>query len=376
MPSSLDEYPIHQAPLSMRYFATSDRNVYDRCIMHLLDRSGEVQLAAGLGVYPHVGVIDAYVTLRQGRTMVAVRASHPLGDDRMTQQVGPIRIDVDEPLRRVRLRCDADEHGLGVDLVFEGSMPATDEPQHQRRRGNHLIIDGCRFVQTGTWSGEIRAGGERVTVTPEAFPGARDRSWGIRPTGDVDAPGRWAHDPGFGSWWCWVPLRFDDFSLMFVLEEDARGFRTINDAVRIWPEATGRPVEQLGWPDVDISYRSGSRYPTRATFALRGRDGRPLTLDVEPLGPMPLVLGCGYAFGRDEWSHGKWMGENWLETVRYDLDDPATAQKAAWSMIDHAARATLRDADGREHTGYGIFEHGVFGIHEPSGLSSMTDVAP
>ncbi|MFN8025986.1 MAG: hypothetical protein U0W40_06425 [Acidimicrobiia bacterium] len=31
MLSPLDEYPIHQSPLSMAHVATSDRNFYDRC---------------------------------------------------------------------------------------------------------------------------------------------------------------------------------------------------------------------------------------------------------------------------------------------------------------------------------------------------------
>jgi hypothetical protein len=42
LPVPLDEYPIHQAPVSMRYLATSDRNVYDRCIMHCFTRDGAV----------------------------------------------------------------------------------------------------------------------------------------------------------------------------------------------------------------------------------------------------------------------------------------------------------------------------------------------
>ena len=28
----LDEHPIHQVPMSMAYVASSDRNMYDRCI--------------------------------------------------------------------------------------------------------------------------------------------------------------------------------------------------------------------------------------------------------------------------------------------------------------------------------------------------------
>ena len=68
MPVPLDEHPIHQGPQTMKYFVTSDRNVYDRCIMHALSPDGSRQLAAGLGVYPHVGVIDCYVATRRGRT--------------------------------------------------------------------------------------------------------------------------------------------------------------------------------------------------------------------------------------------------------------------------------------------------------------------
>ena len=66
MPSPLDEYPIHQAPLSMRHVATSDRNFYDRCIFQAHDRTGDVLLITGLGVYPNLGVIDAFAVVRRG----------------------------------------------------------------------------------------------------------------------------------------------------------------------------------------------------------------------------------------------------------------------------------------------------------------------
>ena len=48
-PVPLDEFPIHQAPVSMRYFGTTDRNVYDRCIMQCFEHSGETELITGLG---------------------------------------------------------------------------------------------------------------------------------------------------------------------------------------------------------------------------------------------------------------------------------------------------------------------------------------
>lgn len=77
---------------------------------------------------------------------------------------------------------------------------------------------------------------------------------------------------------------------MFVLEEDRRGHRTINHAIRIRPDGH---VDQLGWPEVEIEYAPGTRYPVRARLGLRERGGRALELDVEPLGPMPLSVGIG-----------------------------------------------------------------------------------
>ena len=45
---------------------------------------------------------------------------------------------------------------------------------------------------------------------------------------------------------------------------------------------------------VSISYRSGTRIPTGARIGLTEPDGRPLTLEVEALGYVPLHVGCGY----------------------------------------------------------------------------------
>ena len=60
----LDEYPIHQVPLSMRYVGTSDRNVYDRCIFQGVDHEADAFFITGMGVYPNLGVIDAYAPVR------------------------------------------------------------------------------------------------------------------------------------------------------------------------------------------------------------------------------------------------------------------------------------------------------------------------
>jgi hypothetical protein len=365
MPIPLDEYPIHQAPLSLAYVASSDRNFYDRCYFNAHPRTDELFLVTGLGVYPNLGVIDAYATVRKGDRQWAVRFSDGLADDRMAQQVGPYRIEVVEPLRRLRLICDADEHGIGFELRWTGSFDAVQEAQHQMRMGARAIIDTTRFAQVGAWSGELRVDGQTHQV--EEWVGTRDRSWGIRPVGEADAGGRPPTDANPGFWWLYVQLRFDDFAVVIIAQERVDGFRTLNDAVRVWPD--GR-VEQLGWPAVSIEYRSGTRYPIGATLRCTAQDGASVVIEVETLTSVALNVGAGYN-GDPDWGHGQWRGEKFAEGAVYDLTDPAVAGRMAFSAVDHVARATCDGA-----LGWGLFEHASFGRHDPSGFAAWDSVAP
>ncbi|CAM5364182.1 hypothetical protein SAVIM338S_01420 [Streptomyces avidinii] len=373
-PVPLDEYPIHQAPLSMKHLVTGDRNAYDRCIFHVFDHAGRAVLILGLGVYPNAGVIDAYATLRVGDELLAVRASDALTDDRMNLSVGPLRITVDEPLKRIGLSCAADPDdpdGLAYDITWTAEFPAVWEPHHTQRRGDRLILEGRRFVQAGNVTGTIRARGEEHVLDAAGWTGTRDRSWGVRPIPGEDG-GRAAeeHRPE-GFHWLWIPVRFEDRFLMVIAQEDADGLRNLSEAVAVFPESDGRPDVQLGWPHTDIRYRSGSRHPVSAVVHLTDPAGRkPLELGVEILNSSPLAVGAGYPPAAD-WQHGTWKGRGWTDRRAYDLSDPAAHPMAAFGVTDHSARFTL---EGR--TGFGIFEHGSFGRHDPSGFTDYGSVAP
>ncbi|RSO44797.1 hypothetical protein DMH15_09165 [Streptomyces sp. WAC 06725] len=369
-PIALDEYPIHQVPLSMRHVATGDRNAYDRCIFHVLDHTGRALLIAGLGVYPNTGVIDAYATLRLGDRLHAVRASDALGDDRLALTVGPLSITVDRPLERLRLRCDADPAdpgGLSYDLEWHAAFPAVWEPHHTQYRGGRLTLEGRRFVQAGTCTGTVRAAGTELAVTAGEWTGTRDRSWGVRPIPGEDG-GRAAEEARpEGFHWIWCPVRFDDRFVMVIVQEDADGHRTLNEALLV---RDGVPDVQLGWPYADITYRAGTRQPERAVLHLTDPARKPLELAAEILTSSPLAVGAGYP-PADDWQHGTWRGRGWTDRRTYDLGDPAAHPLAAYGVTDHAARFTL---EGR--TGYGIFEHGSFGRHDPSGFTGYGDTAP
>ena len=372
MPLPLDEYPVHQVPLSMRYPATSDRNFYDRCYLNAHDRSGDVFLVTGLGAYPNLGVIDAFATVRRGDRQVTVRTSDALGEDRMAQTVGPYRVEIVDPLQSLRVVCDADDHGIGFDLTWQGSFPAIEEPPHVVRQGGRIILDAMRFAQVGTWSGVLRVEGEELAVTPDRWVGTRDRSWGIRPVGEGEPPGRAAAEPaeGYGFWWTYVPLRFDDFALIVIVQEDGDGNRILNEARRVWPADSGRPSEQLGWPEIEIRYRSGTRHPESAVIHMAERSGKPVTVSVDTLGFVALNCGPGYG-GDPVWSHGQWRGRGWVEGVVHDMTDPAVLGRVPFGVVDHVGRAVC---DGAE--GWGMFEHATFGRHAPSGFDDFTSVAP
>lgn len=289
-PVALDEYPIHQAPLSMKHVVSGDRNAYDRCIFHVFDHAGRAVLILGLGVYPNAGVIDAYATLRVGDELLAVRASDALGDDRMNLSVGPLSITVDVPLKQLTLRCaadPADPHGLSYDITWTAEFPAVWEPHHVQRRGDRLMLEGRRFVQAGQVTGTIRAKGEEFTLTPGEWTGTRDRSWGVRPIpGEEGGRAAEEHRPE-GFHWLWIPVRFEDRFVMVIAQEDADGHRTLNEAVQVFPDGSGRHDVQLGWPHTEIRYRPGSRHPERAVVHLTDPSRKPLELGVEILNSSP-----------------------------------------------------------------------------------------
>ncbi|WP_037670871.1 hypothetical protein [Streptomyces griseus] len=366
-PIPLDEYPVHQAPLSMRHVATGDRNAHDSSVFHVFDHEGRALLVAGLGVYPNLGVIDAYATLRIGDTVHAVRASDALGDDRTRLEVGPLRSTVERPLRDIVLSCAADPDdpdGLSYEIQWSADFPALWEPHHEQRRGGRLTVRERRFVQVGRCVGWIQAGGERIRLTPGAWSGARGRGWGVRPVPGADA-GPSAHDsPAEGFHHIWCPVRFDDRFLMVLTQEDADGHRSLNDATLVRPGLRDR---QLGWPHTEITYRPGTRHPERALVHL-GDVRKPLELEAEILTSAPLTPGTGRPPFHDG-RYGTWRASGRTDRHTYALTErhPVTAP----GVTAHTARFQM---DGQ--VGYGIFEHGSFGRHDPSGFTDADSVAP
>ncbi|MGY4711819.1 hypothetical protein ACXDF8_20015 [Mycolicibacterium sp. CBM1] len=366
----LDEYPVHQAPLPIASPSSSDRNFYDRSYFNAHDRTGDIFLITGIGYYPNLGVKDAYVLVRQGDSQTAVHLSDSIDQDRLNQHVGAYRVEVVDPLQTVRIVMDETE-GMAVDLTWRGLFPVVQEQPHIMRQGNRVTLDAQRFAQLGSWEGHLVIDGREIAVDPSVWIGSRDRSWGIRPIGEAEPAGRPADPPFEGMWWLYVPMAFEDFAIVLIIQEAPDGFRSLNDCTRIWRD--GR-VEQLGWPRVKIHYRSGTRIPTGATIEATDSAGAALRFDVESKLPVPIHVGGGYG-GDSDWIHGMWKGDRFTERLTYDMNDPAIIGRAAFGVIDHVGRAVCHDG-GSSAEGWGLFEHGALGRHDPSGFTDWLTVAP
>jgi hypothetical protein len=257
-------------------------------------------------------------------------------------------------------------------MTWEGSFDVLQEQPHVMRTGSRITLQAQRFAQVGTWSGTLAIDGEDITVDPASWVGTRDRSWGIRPVGEVEPAGKPADPPFDGMWWLYVPLRFDDFAIVLIIQENPDGYRILNDCTRVWKD--GR-VEQLGWPRVEVRYVSGTRTPTDATITCTTPDGQPLRLEVESRLAVPIHVGGGYG-GDSDWVHGMWRGEKFTERLTYDITDESVAGRLMFGVMDHVGRAVCHGpgADGVE--GFGLFEHGALGRHDRSGFEDWFSVAP
>ena len=235
MLSSWDDYPVHQIADTIRHVGTSDRNFYDRYYFNLHGSSGELFMVMGLGQYPNLAVQDAFACVSRGGRHRVVRASRVLGD-RMDTSVGPFRVEVVKPLESVRFVLEPNEHGIACDLVWNGAIPAFEEPRQYIRKHGRVLFDTMRFAQTGCWSGALEVGGERIAVTPDRWWGTRDRSWGVRPVGETEHPGIRQGEGQMTGMWNYSPMQFPDHSILYILNETNAGERLIEEAVRIWAD--------------------------------------------------------------------------------------------------------------------------------------------
>jgi len=359
----LDDYPVHQTPEPLAHVASGDRNAYDRYFFNGYDRDGEIFFAAALGVYTNREVLDASFSVLRGGVQTSVHASRRAPVDRTDTAAGPVRVEVVEPMRRLRVVVGGNEGGITADLRFTARTEAGEEPRFTLRRGTRVVMDYTRLTQFGTWEGELVVDGERVEVGGGDVLGTRDRSWGIRPVGEREtgAPG-----PAPQFFWLWAPLNFDDGAVHFDAQEDADGRRWHQNGER-WPRLPAVEGERMASVDHAVRWRPGTRRAEAAELTLVPFEGDAHRIALEPILDFQM-LGLGYL--HPEWGHGLWKGEEAVGAESWavaDLDPLAPQHLHVQQLV----RARLGD-----RVGVGVLEQLVIGPHAPSGFTDLLDGAP
>ncbi len=372
--SPLDDLPIHQIAEPVRHVGTSDRNFYDRYYFNCHAGPDDPWFIFGFGVYPNLGVADCFVVVRHGDDHVVVRGSRALGDDRADLMVGPFRIRVLEGLARLRISLEPGHGDVSFDLEFAADTPAVLEPRHFQRQLERVTFDTQRFVQTGRWSGSITLDGNDFPVSPEQWSGNRDRSWGVRPVGEAEPPGRRAADTdGNSFFWIYSVMRFADFAVVTIVQEKRDGERVMDDARLVWADPNRAP-EWLGRVEHEVEFVPGTREPARAVLRFIKPSGATTTVDCRPELANFLGFGTGYGLEQD-WRHGMWQGEEKVEAQRLRVSELDPTMKL-FCPIDYLASFTLTAADGAVHEGTGLFEFAVIGPHDQYGFDDYIATAP
>lgn len=362
-----DEYPIHQTPEPIAFSGT-DRNFYDRYFFCGYRADGSGYFAVAFGVYPHLNVADAHFShLGEDGVQRSIHASRLLNMERMDLTVGPIRIEVVEPLERLRITVETCE-GVTAELECQGRAFPLQEPRFTRRIGPRMMMDLTRFTQNVRWTGHVEIDGKRTDYHHAQSFGTRDRSWGVRPIGAADPqPAVPAMAPQF--YWLWAPTNFPNLSLFFHVNEDEHG-AAWNTRAALALDNAREPIHLLK-PHASVSWAKGRRWAQSMRLEVHDQEGREHDVSWRPLARFQMK---GIGYGHPEWGHGVWKGESARAREDFKPDEldplvPANLHVQAICAARHDGPGGL-GADG-----VGILEQLVIGPHKPSGFKAILDGA-
>jgi len=321
------------------------------------------------GVYPHLNVADAHFSVVRYGVQHCVHASRFLGMERMDLEVGPIRIEVIEPLKSLRITV-ADETGISAELLFEGRAFPIEEPRFTHRIGPRTFLDYTRMTQNGRYSGWISVDGVRVDMPAGAS--ARATAAGVcarsaRQTRNR-TPRRWSPASSGNGHRSTSPTAACSSTSMPTRRGDAFNVRSV-----IVPDGA-QPANFIETIDAELETSEPVGHapsPKRAADD-PARDTAPVTIHPHPGQPFPDEghrlsqpdLGPWPLQGR---ARGRTRGHVFAELDPLAIDN---------FHIQFPCEAVLEQDGAAPMKGIGVFEQLILGPYAPMGFAGMTDPAP
>ncbi|WPB89300.1 hypothetical protein [Streptomyces malaysiensis] len=365
--SLFDEYPIHQTSEPVYFPATSDRNFYDRNWFCGFVPDQSYYFGFTIGVYPNRGVVDAGFSVLADGVQHSLCASGAAPLDRVPTRVGPVQLDVEKPMRRIRVTIAENDTGIHGELVFSARTAAVKEPRQVMWSGSRRTTDATRFNQYGRWSGQITVDGRTIEVDDQHCMGVKDRSWGVRILG---APEPRGPIPPTRPLFVWSQIFWPDHVSHALGFDDSEGRPLVRDAAEV--PLYAREADVPGVEDAHerrpaflqhrITYRPGTRWAESARIETSDAEGHIRSIQLEPL---LRFQQRGLGYGHKDWPHGEWRGEDVLDYERFrpaDLD-PDERHNV---HVQHLVRAT----DGTQE-GIGLLEQFILGPYKPAGFADL-----
>lgn len=312
-----DDYPFHQAPTPFATVATSDAHFNDGyfCAFYASDW----YFCTGLRLHPNVNVIDGWAAAAHANRQQVVRASRALHPRYGELEVGPVRYELVEPMKRLRLVAGENPSGVEFDVMLEAQAPPFVEDRYQHYKYGAVVNDLIRYTQICRATGHARVDGRRIDI--ETWHAMRDHSWGVRssmavPTG-IDGIDRDGDETSRRALRLWVPFEVEDHCGFFNTHETRDG-RPLDFEGRL-DYADGRSV-RLTAVRHTLDYLPGTRRPTGGRLELDGEDGVTRAYTLRLAGTPADVQGGGYYGGwRDGRSAGIYRGAEVIEVDGYDV---------------------------------------------------------
>ena len=366
-----DDYPLHQTAEPLSYISTSERNFYARYWYNGYDFDGEFYIGVSFAAYPHREVMDGAVSIvRKDGTQDSFRASRRLRGDRTDLYAGPMRHEIVEPMKTVRVTVEENDTGFTCDLTFHACTVVHEEPADHVRQGVRTVAQMKRFSQFGRWEGHVTVNGRRQEINRETTYGTKDRSWGWRWTGEPESGV--SRDQPEQFFWLWAPLHWEDECTHWGQNELANGARWKQFAQIFPTHDTDAEFDTLKQEEVReiicgphrLSFIPGTRLLGKSEIDMIHPDGRTDTIVLEPLLRYHM-LGTGY--NHPTWGHGFFKGESAHTLESWNIND-LDVNAPQYLHIQHVVRATCGDK-----VGVGALEQYITGPHERYGLTGFLD---
>jgi hypothetical protein len=293
----------------------------------LLHVAPGLTINAGRQLYRNAGTWRVFAAGATPEREVCLRDELPFaaGDDPDRAPTGQPRVEVLEPLRRVRVTLDEPGFPLAYDLTFEARFPPVAHDPTLVERDGEVMTHSMSFFQSGRFDGTVSFDGTEYAVENRA--GFRDRSWGMRKHDGAPRRGLVV----------FAAAELADRSLYVLLHETASGRRAYTGG---WLLTADGIVDSVTAAEHDLRFADHSLDGGALDLTFASGERRRLTFETET---RLFLSGVGYSPDPDSKRPGR---------DDHDLTVAAT-QVALEGQTDHGSRF---DLDGE--TGHGYVEIG------------------